>query len=119
MWHAASVSVSNGIAALLATGESMLEAIGVDDPIGVLGPLASGTVVNARAGGGGSRTLTGPVVRSESEVVARHLVGLRRRDPALASAYSAVAAIIVTAARRGGRIEQEVADEMLERLGRA
>ena len=116
VWHAASVTVSNGIAALLATGEAMLARLGVDDPIGVLGPLAEGTVVNARAGGGGGRTLTGPVVRSETEVVGRHIEELRRRDPALATAYAAIAMIIVRAAVGAGRIEPAVAESMLAGL---
>ena len=117
VWHAASVTVSNGIAALLATGESILQAIGVADPVGVLGPLAAGTVANAREGGGGGRTLTGPVVRAETAVVERHLKELRRRDPVLASGYASVAATIVRAALDAQRIDEKVAQQMLTRLG--
>lgn len=116
VWHSASVTVSNGIAALLATGEAILRSIGVEDPVRVLGPLAAGTVVNAREGGGGGPTLTGPVVRAESEVLQRHLTELERKDPALNSGYAAVAALIVRAARESGRIDDEQADEMLTGL---
>ena len=116
VWHSASVTVSNGIAALLATGESILRSIGITDPVPVLGPLAAGTVANARVGGGGGATLTGPVVRSESATVQRHLKELRRRDPMLATGYAAVAAMIVRAARDSRRIDTATADEMLEWL---
>ena len=119
LWHSASVTVSNGIAALLAMGESILRAIGIVEPINVLGPLAAGTIANARAGGGGGPTLTGPVVRSEVAVVERHLIELDRKDPALAAGYAAVAAMIVRAARDSERIDETTAHEMLTKLERS
>ena len=116
IWHAASVTVSNGIAALLASGEAMLGSIGISDAGPVLDPLASGTVANAREGGGGAATLTGPVVRSESFVVERHLEELRRRDPSLADGYVSIAATIVRAAYTSGRLDRQAADAMLSKL---
>lgn len=103
-WHAAAVATSNGIAALLATGEAILEGLGIERPERVLGPIASATVANAREGGGGAATLTGPVVRGETDTVRRHLDALAS-DPALLDAYRAVAQVILTGARRGGRID--------------
>jgi predicted short-subunit dehydrogenase-like oxidoreductase (DUF2520 family) len=97
---------SNGIAALLAYGESILAAIGIDEPERVLGPLAEGTVANAVAGGGGGATLTGPIVRGEGATVKRHLTALRSRYPQLAAGYEGVADLILNAAVRSERISE-------------
>lgn len=105
LWHAASVTTANGIAALLAAGEAMLAAVGIADPAGVLGPLAAGTVANAREGGGGGATLTGPVVRGEAETVRGHLEAIARVAPGLDSAYRAVSRSIIDSARRSQRID--------------
>jgi predicted short-subunit dehydrogenase-like oxidoreductase (DUF2520 family) len=113
-WHAAAVMVSNGIAALLAVGESMLDSIGVESPEVVLGPIAAGTVQNARDGGGGAATLTGPVVRGETHIIDRHLRAFA--DSPLTDEYAQVVKMIVTAARAARRIEADVADQMLRRL---
>ena len=112
LWHAAAVMTSNGIAALLAFGGSILDAIGIDDPVSVLGPLAAGTVENARAGGGGGATLTGPVVRGESATIGRHLGSLRSAAPDLVPAYRLVAETILAAAVRAERIPERVADDI-------
>jgi predicted short-subunit dehydrogenase-like oxidoreductase (DUF2520 family) len=116
VWHAAAVSVSNGIAALMSVGEGMLSAIGIAEPHDVLGPLASGTVDNAREGGGGGATLTGPVVRNELGALLRHLEELRRVDKELTEEYVSVASLIVRAAVRSGRLSREAGDRMLEEL---
>ena len=116
MWHAAAVTTSNGIAALMAVAESILAAIGVEDPVAVLGPLAAGTVANASEGGGGGLTLTGPVVRGESETVKRHLTALAESDPHLEQLYRKVAGLIVTTAETAGRLEPAAAraiDELI------
>lgn len=105
LWHAAAVATSNGIAALLEVGESILGTIGVDHPEAVLGPLAAGTVGNAASGGGGGATLTGPIVRGEVGTVGRHLAQLRARAPELAESYREIAAVVMGAARRTGRID--------------
>ena len=116
VWHAAAVVVSNGIAGLLATGEGLLASIGVGDPIAALGPLAAGTLENARTGGGGGRTLTGPAVRGERDTIARHLDGIARVDRELLHPYSLATVLTIQAAVRAGRIEDHRAQEMLELL---
>jgi predicted short-subunit dehydrogenase-like oxidoreductase (DUF2520 family) len=107
LWHAASVTTSNGIAALFATGEAMLGTIGVDDPPAVLAPLAAGTVANAAERGGGA-ALTGPVVRGEGPTVERHLEALRDAAPDLVPLYALVAELVLRAARRAGRVDRDV-----------
>ncbi|MGH2776293.1 MAG: Rossmann-like and DUF2520 domain-containing protein [Actinomycetota bacterium] len=115
VWHAAAVTTSNGIAALLATAEAMLAAIGIDEPHRVLGPLAGGTVANA-GGRGAAESLTGPVVRGEKKTIARHLHALSDGSPHLAEDYAHIARVIVDAATRAHRIEKEEATRMLEIL---
>lgn len=115
LWHAAAVATSNGIAALLATGEAMLGSIGIDAPERVLGPIATATVANARYGGGGAATLTGPVVRAEADTVGRHVAALRSH-PELLEAYLNIARVISTSARRSGRIDSEAFARIEEML---
>jgi predicted short-subunit dehydrogenase-like oxidoreductase (DUF2520 family) len=117
LWHAASVTASNGIAALIATGEAMLAAIGVDDPAAVLAPLAAGTVANAGERGGGA-ALTGPVVRGEGPTVKRHLEALAGVAPELVRPYSLVADLVLGTARRAGRVDRDQA-RSIEALLRA
>ena len=107
LWHAASVITANGVAALLAAGEAMLAAAGIADPVGVLGPLAAGAVANAREGGGGGATLTGPVVRGDVDTLRAHLEAIVRIAPGLDSAYRAVSRSIIDSARRSRRIDAE------------
>jgi predicted short-subunit dehydrogenase-like oxidoreductase (DUF2520 family) len=115
IWHAAAVSTSNGIAALLAVGEAMLAAIGIADPQRVLGPLAASTVANAGMGGG-VKSLTGPVVRGEKESIELHLDALTDVTPELAEDYRLIARVIVGSATRAKRISKEEAVKMLELL---
>jgi predicted short-subunit dehydrogenase-like oxidoreductase (DUF2520 family) len=115
-WHAAAVITSNGIAALLASGEQILDAVGIDLPETVLGPLARGTIENAVEGGGGARTLTGPVVRGDVRTVERHVAALRAHDPELVEAYILASLSILETAVRVGRVDGATAAEMRERL---
>ncbi len=114
-WHAAAVSTSNGIAALLATGEAMLEAVGIENPQRVLGPLAAGAVANATVAGGAA-SLTGPVARGESETIARQVEALAASSPNLVQGYVHVIRVILDAAMRARRITDEDAERMLELL---
>ncbi|MEA2499645.1 MAG: hypothetical protein QOH26_2050 [Actinomycetota bacterium] len=116
MWHAAAVTTSNGIASLLALGESMLIAIGIDQPEAVLGPLAAGAVANASAGGGGGATLTGPVVRGDVGTIRMHLEALDERAPSLLPAYVLAVRSILSAALSADRIETDSAGDIAEVL---
>ncbi len=113
LWHAAAVTTSNGIAALLDFGEALLTSIGVEAPEQVLAPLAVGTVSNARHGGGGGATLTGPLVRGETDTIAGHLRGLKRRAPGLSETYVLVARSILSAATRVGRMDASTTREIV------
>lgn len=112
LWHAASVTTSNGLAALLHAGERMLQAIQVSEPERVLGPLAAGTLANALQGGGGGATLTGPAVRGERATIERHLEALSSRAPHLVESYRLAVELVLDGAETADRISSETADEM-------
>lgn len=118
-WHSAAVITSNGIAALMGAGERILRGLGIEDPVAVLGPLAAGTVANARGGGGGGATLTGPVVRGEHDVVRMHVDRLAAVDSELAEIYAAVSALIARIARASGRIDAAQMSELEATLRRS
>jgi predicted short-subunit dehydrogenase-like oxidoreductase (DUF2520 family) len=88
----------------MALGEGLLRSTGIDDPVSVLGPLAAGTVANAREGGGGGRTLTGPAVRGEAATIARHLEAMPEH---LARGYRLAVRLVLEAAATSGRIEPD------------
>jgi predicted short-subunit dehydrogenase-like oxidoreductase (DUF2520 family) len=109
LWHAAAVMTSNGIAALLTIGESLLQSISITHPEDVLGPLAHGTVQNAIEGGGGGATLTGPIVRGEMDAVSRQMDAIESADPRLSPAFRLGARLILEAAVGSGRVADEAA----------
>ena len=113
VWHAAAVTTSNGISALMAVGESLLASIGIERPEVVLGPIAAGTVLNALERGGGGFALTGPVVRKETDLIVKHVSEIARRAPDLLPAYLQSLHMIVSSALAAGRIDR--ADEVLLR----
>lgn len=116
LWHAAAVTTSNGIAALMGTGEALLAAIGVAFPDRVLGPIAAGTVANARDAGGGAIALTGPIVRGEHDVIRAHLDAVRHRAPDAMSSYVHTLRSIVTRATASQRIDAATADSLMALL---
>jgi predicted short-subunit dehydrogenase-like oxidoreductase (DUF2520 family) len=118
LWHAASVVTSNGIAALLSSSEALLDEIGVAAPVDVVGPLAAGTVANARQGGGGGRTLTGPVVRGDVATIRSHLHAVAERAPSLLDTYITVTRLVLAAATRSGRLAPETAIRIETELDR-
>ena len=117
-WHAAAVMSSNGIVALLALGESILESIGVDDPHAVLGPLTAGTAANAAEAGRAATALTGPIVRGETSTVERHIDALSKA-PELRAAYLNAARLILAAAATSGRAAPDESDAIRAVLERA
>jgi predicted short-subunit dehydrogenase-like oxidoreductase (DUF2520 family) len=106
LWHAAAVTTSNGISALIALAESALISLGIDDPQRVLGPIAAATVANARDRSGAT-TLTGPVVRAEEDVVARHIAAVESQTPEILPAYLDTIRMILRSARHAGRIDEK------------
>ena len=93
LWHAAAVTTSAGLRALMSSAVAMLESIGVEEGATVLAPLVSGTLANSLEGGGVA--LTGPFVRGEAETVARHLASFDAHAPELKGDYVRVAVLIL------------------------
>lgn len=119
LWHAAAVTTSNGIAALMSTGELLLSSIGIASPGDVLGPISTGTVTNVREARDAGRAVTGPVVRGEVDLIERHAGEVRTRAPELLPAYTEAIEMIVSGARAAGRIDAGVEDgirSVLEQL---
>ena len=98
LWHAAAVTTSAGLRALMSSAAAMLESIGVEDGPVVLGPLVSGTLANSLDGGG--VTLTGPFARGEAETVARHLASFDAYAPELKGDYVRIASLILEGVAR-------------------
>jgi predicted short-subunit dehydrogenase-like oxidoreductase (DUF2520 family) len=105
LWHAAAVSTSAGLRALLSSAVAMLESIGVEEGPAVLGPLVSGTLANSLEGQG--VTLTGPFVRGEAETVARHLASFDAYAPELKGDYVRVATLILEGVARSRRLPED------------
>lgn len=116
LWHASSVMTSNGIAAVMGFGESLLASAGIPPEAVVLGPLAAGTVQNAREGGGGSATLTGPIVRGDASTIERHLEALEGVGGQAKAHYLLVARAILMTALSAGRITSDQAARIEEVL---
>jgi predicted short-subunit dehydrogenase-like oxidoreductase (DUF2520 family) len=116
LWHAAAVMTSNGIAALMSTGVTLLRGLGVADAQSVLDPLAAGTVANVRALGRAGDAFTGPVVRGDRATVEGHLAALRARFPELLDEYTLIARAIVAGAGRTARIDTDAARSMRDLL---
>jgi predicted short-subunit dehydrogenase-like oxidoreductase (DUF2520 family) len=114
VWHAAAATTANGVAALLSTAQTMLEHIGVEEGMEVLGPLAAGAVANAREAGRGA-ALTGPAVRGETEILELHIRALEAGAPEVLNAYLWALRIILDTARRAGRLGPPESDRV-ERL---
>lgn len=105
LWHAAAVTTSAGLRALMSSASAMLASIGVDDGPAVLAPLVSGTLANSLEEQGVS--LTGPFVRGEAETVARHLASFDAYAPELKGDYVRIAALILEGVARLRRVPQD------------
>ena len=116
VWHAAAVTTSNGISALIAAGELLLSHIGIEEPSRVLGPIVAGTVANVREVGSGADALTGPVVRGEVDVIDRQVAAIRIDAPDLLPAYLAVQRAVVAGALAAGRIDEATAGRIRDTL---
>ncbi|MBW3534986.1 MAG: DUF2520 domain-containing protein [Gemmatimonadetes bacterium] len=112
LYHAAAVTVSNHLTALVAMAGRLLVRAGVPEAqaLPALLPLARGTLENLETMGVGP-SLTGPVQRGDVETVLLHLRAMEPRDRAV---YTALGREMVELASAFG-----LADEVAERLGSA
>ena len=89
LYHAALCHAANHLVTLFASASHALRSAGVDDPAGLLAPLARAALENSIAKGFGA--LSGPVLRGDTETIRRHLVALKGDCPELLPTYRAMA----------------------------
>ncbi|MEA2487791.1 MAG: hypothetical protein QOF16_1445 [Actinomycetota bacterium] len=118
VWHAAAVDASNGLVALIAAAEMLLSEIGIPDPLGVLLPLARGTIGNIERSSSAAAALTGPIVRGEAQTVERHLDSLADLGHGFLGAYERIAQMILEVAQSAGRVSEEDAAAISRVLAR-
>ncbi len=102
-YHAAAALSANGAAALATIAVRVLEAKGLarreaERAVGALLRTVGENVERV----GVPRALSGPVMRGNADVVARHQAALALLDPSAREAYDAIAPAILDCARRAG-----------------
>lgn len=115
VWHAAAVTSSNGIVALLALGEMILGSIGIAEASAILGPLAAGTLANVAEVEQAGKALTGPIARGEAATIERHIDGLSKA-PELRDAYLNAARLILAAAAAAAAGRTSPDDDVMRAL---
>lgn len=107
-YHAASVLVCNGLAALLETGLRAYEKSGLvrETAFVMMEPLVRETVDNVFKLGT-VKALTGPIARGDHAVVARQLEALAAWDARIAAIYKALGAVTLDLARIQGEADAE------------
>jgi len=103
LYHAAAVTASNYLIALISTAVMLMKEAGVDEATAqrALEPLARTSVRNAFELGPAA-ALTGPIVRGDADTVRAHLAAIRNAKPAVSSLYRAVGLATLEVARRQG-----------------
>ena len=116
-WHAGATHACNHLVALVDQALDLLQQAGLDRDTGrsALLPLLSSTVENLRENQPG-QALTGPVVRGDVDVVARHLEALQESSPELAFAYKALAQRALDLARKERDLDQMLAKQIEVKL---
>lgn len=98
LYHAALCHAANHLVTLFAGASHALRAAGVDDPAGLIAPLARAALENSIANGFGA--LSGPVLRGDTESIRRHLAALESDCPELLPTYRAMALATVEELKR-------------------
>ena len=116
-YHGAAALASNGLVALVAAVEELLREAEVEaDAIPeIVEPLLDQTWANVKARSP-EAALTGPVARGDRATIEAHLDALQRSTPHLLPLYSALTTEMVRVAVRGGQIDSDTADALLETL---
>lgn len=115
VYHAASVIVSNYLAALMEAGLRCYEKAGLSREAAtvMMEPIVRETLENVFQLGT-AKALTGPIARGDDQVVARHLQALGEWDPCISDIYRQLGAVALELAREQGEAETEA----LERIKR-
>lgn len=89
LYHAALCHAANHLVTLFTGASHALRIAGVDDPAGLLAPLARAALENSIANGFGA--LSGPVLRGDTETIRRHIAALESDYPELLPIYRILA----------------------------
>ena len=116
-YHLAAVLASNCLVTLMALVEEVLAAAGIDrrDGGALMRPLVEGTWRNLAAQPP-EAALTGPIARGDEATVAAHLDALGGDLEHLLPVYAALATETVRVAVRGGKLDPDAAQRLLDRL---
>lgn len=119
LYHCAAALASNGLVALMAVVEELLAAAEVDgeDPsvADLMGPLVRQTWANLEEAPP-EGVLTGPVARGDADTVGAHLDALRTEAPHLLPLYAALSTEMTRVAVRGGQVDGDTAEALLQML---
>ena len=89
LYHAALAQASNHLVTLEASSADLLRAAGIEEPQRLLRPLVEASLDNVLRLG--DNALTGPVMRGDTETVARHINEIGNVSPQSADLYVALA----------------------------
>lgn len=89
LYHSAACVVSNYLVTILAIGEGLLDAAGIDKEVGIeaLLPLIYSSIDNVKALGTAD-AITGPIVRGDINTLKGHLKAINKYCPELLGVYS-------------------------------
>jgi predicted short-subunit dehydrogenase-like oxidoreductase (DUF2520 family) len=114
IYHAALATGANHLVTLVATAMDLLGRAGVDQPAHMLAPLLGAALDNTLRKG--DAALTGPVARGDAGTVASHLAVLAAVAPETLPSYVAMARLTADRAMAAGRLDAEVAADLLDVL---
>lgn len=120
-YHCAAVLASNGLVALMGVAEELLAKLSSDtgsSAVHVVGPLVEQTLENVKRHEPHA-ALTGPVARGDEETITAHLEMLASDAPHLIPFYLTLSTEMVRTAVRGGKLQREQAERLLDLLGAA
>ena len=119
LYHCAAALASNGLVALMAVVEELLAAADVEadgaSAAALMAPLVKQTWANLEAAPP-EGSLTGPVARGDEDTVAAHLDALQDTAPHLLPLYAALSTEMTRVAVRGGQLDGDAAEKLLQML---
>ncbi|BAV66194.1 Rossmann-like and DUF2520 domain-containing protein [Sphingobium cloacae] len=110
LYHGALSHAANHLVTLMEGAARALEAAGVADPHGVLGPLARAAMENSLADG--FAALSGPLLRGDRGTIGDHLEAFRQRCPAVLPDYRAMALATLREMERHGMGQGDAVPDM-------
>lgn len=115
-YHLAASMASNGLVALMGVVEEVVASAGIEAAPGALvRPLVEQTWRNLQ-GGRPHEVLTGPVSRGDEDTVTAHAEALIAHARHLLPVYAALSTEMVRLAVRGGQLDPDRAEALMDRL---